>query len=97
MQRMRGILEALREGLIKFSNFGMWAEREEKQGKLKTSSLDAWRNEDSFTEIRNGGQKAGFQENGKDFHFQHAGFKVLSQLTFENLLINGTKYPHTQT
>lgn len=53
-------------------------EREKNHGYLKASSLDLWKNEDSLIEIRNSGEeKAGFQETGKDFHFQHGEFEVL--------------------
>lgn len=69
MEWMRRILEVLREELIRFSNFEIWKEIEKNQGWLKASTLDACKNDNSFTEIRNSVPKAGFQENDKDFTF----------------------------
>lgn len=43
IEQMRGILEVLKEELIKFSNFGIWKESEKNHGWLRASSLDAER------------------------------------------------------
>lgn len=45
-------------------------EEERKGPKMtKASTLNACKNDNSFTEIRNSEPNAGFQENGKDFAF----------------------------